>query len=89
MNEKMRQEAINKNFEAFKQILPTIIETHRGKFALLKDQEIIEFFDTAKDAFLAGKKLYNDDVFSVQEVTDTFADLGYYSHAMHQRPSDQ
>ena len=41
-------------------------------------------FDTARDAYLAGQKLYPDALFSVQEVTDTPADLGFFSHAMPQ-----
>lgn len=81
----MRQQAINKNYEAFKAKLPSIIDSHRGKFALIKDEEIIEYFDTAKDALLAAQKLYGNEVFSIQEVTDAVIDLGYYSHAVPKR----
>ena len=62
------------------------MEAHRGKFALMRDGQIIEFFDTARDAYVAGQKLYKQDqLFSVQEVIETPADLGFFSHALSQR----
>src|SRR5207237_209180 len=50
---------IENNFKAFEQKLPNLLPTHRGKFALMRDGEIIEFFDTARDAFIAGQKIYD------------------------------
>jgi len=77
---------IERNYKAFAEKLPTLLSTHRGKFALMHDGEIIEFFDTARDAYLTGQQLYSDHLFSVQEVIDTPVDLGFFSHAVHQRP---
>ena len=77
------QEAVDSNFEAFKQLLPELLKTHPNKFALLRDGKAVEFFDSARDAMVYGQKEFRDGLFSVQEVADTVADLGYFSHAMH------
>ncbi len=76
------QDQIRKNYEAFAKKLPTLSEEQRGKFALMRDQEIIAFFDTAADASIAGGKLYQDGLFSVQEVTGSSINLGFYSYAL-------
>ena len=75
------QQTIDKNYEAFKQKLPSIIAAHAGKFALMRNQEIVDFFDTDRDAVVAGNALYNDGEFTVQEVTQTPVNLGYFSYA--------
>lgn len=73
---------VDQNFEAFKAILPEILDAHRGKFALMRDQKILDYFDTARDAFLAARGQSADNRFSIQEVTDEQLDLGYFSHAL-------
>ena len=78
-----RQQAVDRNFDAFRAMLPELMKTHGGKFALLRDGEAVEFFDTARDAMIFGQKTYSDGLFSVQEVTDRVVDLGYFSHAVH------
>ena len=79
----LHEQQIQRNYEAFVAQLPHLVVTHRGKFALMHDGEIIEFFDTARDAYVAGQKLFPDDqLFSVQEIVETPIDLGYFSHAM-------
>jgi hypothetical protein len=76
---------VRRNYEAFMQKLPELLPVQRGKFALMHDASIVEFFDTAPDAFRAGKKLYAEGSFSIQEVTDSVADLGFLSHALPER----
>jgi hypothetical protein len=78
----LHRQQIESNYEAFQKELPNLIQTHRGKFALMHDGKIVEFFDTARDAFVAGQKLFEDKLFSVQEVVDTPVDLGFFSHAL-------
>jgi hypothetical protein len=81
-----RRDQLDRNYQAFASQLPTLLAAHRGKFALMRDGQIIEFFDTARDAYVAGNTLYKDDrLFSVQEVTDSPIDLGFFSHAVPQR----
>ncbi len=76
------QEQIQKNYEAFEQQLSTLLIAHRGKFALMRDGEIVEFYDTARDAFVTGQKLFKDGLFSIQEVVETPVNLGFFSHAL-------
>jgi hypothetical protein len=57
---------VEKNYEAFRGQLPSLMTSHRGKFALMRNEQIIEFFDTARDAYKAGQKLFPDDhLFSI------------------------
>jgi hypothetical protein len=76
--EEVRTE-VQRNYEAFTKELPTLLTTHRGKFALMHDGAIIDFFDTARDAYVAGQRLYSNRLFSVQEVKAGAVDLGHYS----------
>ena len=79
------QEQIEQNYRIFEQQLPQLLARYRGKFALMRDGKIVAFFDTARDAFIAGQKLFaQDNLFSIQEVTATPIDLGWFSHALPQ-----
>jgi hypothetical protein len=74
---------VEQNYAAFMKELPSLLPTQRGKFALMRQGKIVEFFDTARDAHVAGRELYKTDgLYSVQEVTDVSADLGFFSHAI-------
>ena len=75
---------IRANYEAFHKQLPDIIESHRGQYALMRDAKIVQFYDTPRDAVLVGQQNYSDGKFSVQEVTDTPIDLGFFSNAVSQ-----
>ncbi len=77
-----REQEIRKNYEAFKRMLPSLAVSHPGKFALMRGGEIVEIFDTANDAYRAGMKLFEDGLFSVQEITEAPVDLGFYSHTV-------
>ena len=77
-----KQTQVDINYQAFEKKLPELIVTHRGKFALMRDGEIIEFFDTARDAYVAGQKILSDSVFSIQEIVETPIDLGFFSYAV-------
>ena len=80
------QEQVETNYRAFQEKLASLAAAHRGKFALMRDGQIIEFFDTARDAYVAGQKVFQQDrLFSIQEVIETPVDLGFFSHAMPQR----
>jgi len=86
MAESIRQQQVEINYKAFQEKLPSLLTTHRGKFALMRDGQIIDFFDTPRDAYIAGQKIFQQDqLFSIQEVIETPIDLGFFSHAMSQR----
>ena len=62
-----QQEQVDRNYNAFVKRLPELMQSHGGKFALMRDGAIVAFFDTARDAYVAGQELYKQDsYFSVQ-----------------------
>ncbi|HLH76100.1 MAG TPA: hypothetical protein VKV28_04760 [Candidatus Binataceae bacterium] len=79
------KDEVRRNYEAFRRLLPNLLVSHRGKFALLHDGQVVEFFDTAGDAYKVGLKNYGQSKFSIQEVTDGSVDLGFYTHAVPER----
>ncbi len=78
-----KQEEVDRNFVFFQEELPKLLSHHRSKFALIRDRKIEGFYDTAVDAQTAGSKLFEDNLFSIQQVTGDVADLGFYSHGVH------
>ena len=80
-----KREEVRKNYEAFMRQLPELLAAHKGKFALMHSGVIVEYFDTPGDAHRAGQKLFTDGLFSIQEVTDSPVDLGFFSHALRHR----
>ncbi len=79
-----RQEMVDKNYQAFRKMLPTLLATHRGKYALMRDEKVVEYFDSMRDALIYGRDHFPDGLYSVQQVTESAEDLGYFSHAMPQ-----
>jgi hypothetical protein len=77
-------EQVNRNYEAFREILPTLLPEHLGRFALMRDGGVVGLFDTAMEAYTAGKMQFGLGNFSMQKIIDRPVDLGYFSHAMHQ-----
>jgi hypothetical protein len=78
------QEEVDQNFEFFQgELIQLLSSNHVGKFALVRDRKIIGFYDTANDAYTSAESLYEDGLFSIQQVTSDIADLGFYSHAVH------
>ena len=77
MNEQKILSVSEKEVEQILKILPEL------ELALMHDGKIVEFFDTARDAFVAGQALFKPDhCFSIQEVIQGPIDLGFYSHAV-------
>lgn len=75
-----RKAEIHRNYRAFKEMLPSLMAEHSGKFVLLRDKKIIDYFDSSLDAIEYADKEYTDGMYSIQEVTDRVVDLGYFSH---------
>jgi hypothetical protein len=72
------------NYAAFRRVLPNIIDSHRGRYALMCDGNVEGFYQTYQDACLAGDKYLESKgkKYSVQEVTNRKVDLGFYSHVV-------
>jgi len=80
-----QEQEVERNFKVFAEMLDGLIEKHEGRWALLRAGALVEVFDTIRDAHAAAWKLYSDDRFSVQEITNKPVDLGFYSYAGYQR----
>ena len=77
-----REEQIKNNFEVFIEQLPELLKTHKGKYAVMKDRKITNFFDSLEDAHKKAEMDYKDGIFSIQQVKEMPTDLGYFSHAV-------
>lgn len=74
-------EEIAHNFDFFQRTLADHLCTHPGKFALLKSQQVIGFFDTPGEADRIGWSRYSDRTYSIQQVTPQPVELGLYANA--------
>lgn len=79
-----QQQEVDHNFEIFQKKLENneIASDLFGKFALMKNGKIIDYFNTSEDANKAGNIAYDDKLFSIQEVSAKIVNLGYYSYAV-------
>jgi hypothetical protein len=82
--DRARQAAeVDRNYDAFTRMLGSILAEHRDQLALMRDGEVIGYFDTPRAALRAASELFPDGIFSLQEVTDEPIDLGFWSHVGH------
>ena len=82
---KKQQKEVDRNFEIFQEKMKNneIEQEFYGKFALMKDGKIVDYFNTWSDAKKAGQLAYKEDsIFSIQEVTNDSINLGFYSYAV-------
>ncbi len=82
MDQQEARKQVDRNYEAFLAMLPSILPLHQDKYALLKDGVAVGFYTTLEDAYMTANQFYKDQPFSVQKVTDTPVDLGFFSHAV-------
>ena len=80
MNENLQRE-IDANFEVFQKMLPELQRREADRWALMRHGECVDFYDTLRDAQTAGHALYEDGIFSVQQVSTDIVDLGRFSRA--------
>lgn len=73
----------DRNYEAFRKVLPDLLKSYPGKFALMHDGEVVDFFSSLGDAVKFGKERFGDNNFSVQEVTSQTASLGFHSYGLY------
>jgi hypothetical protein len=72
---------VDSNYDAFVAQLPNILDRRRGQYALLHQQQIVEYYDGALEAASEGYRRFGEGAYSVQEVTDESDNLGFYSYA--------
>ncbi len=80
MDTKRQNEEVDRNYDAFMRILGDLLPEHRDEYALMRDGEIVGFFVKPGDAYREGLARFEDEIFSLQEVTDEPIDLGFWSH---------
>lgn len=82
-NNDLLNEQISSNYRAFQKVIyPNLDASYTGKYVVLKDGEMIQAFDTARDAVLFGQAEYPDGLFSIQHVSTVVVDQGYFQHAV-------
>lgn len=80
-----KRDAIAQNYEAFEKMLPGLLKTAKGKFALLRDCELVGIFDSASAAHFAAVDRFDDNLFSVQKIEESAVSLGFFSYARYCR----
>ena len=71
---------VDRNYDKFARILGELLSNHRDQLALMRDGQVVGFYDTPREALEAASALFPDGIFSIQEVTDEPIDLGFWSH---------
>lgn len=74
------QDQAEANYRWFKDHLDDLMTAHRGRHALLHDQDAKGFFASSLEAIKVGLVKYGEGNFSVESVDDTIEDLGFFSH---------
>jgi hypothetical protein len=75
---------IDRNFDFFQRNLSQFLPTDLGRFALLRNCSVVQFCGTPFEAEMAGEAQFPDGIYSIQEVTDSPVDLGFFTYAFDQ-----
>jgi len=62
--------ALEKEFQAFKQKLPELLRTMKGKFILIHGDEVVSSWDDENAAYTAGCQKFGIDPFLVMLVVE-------------------
>jgi hypothetical protein len=85
MDRTQLEHEVDANYDAFLHHLPEFMRKHANQTALMRQGSVVAFYPTLSDALVAGRKQFEDGIYSVQEVTDRPIDLGFSSHAVYPR----
>jgi len=72
---------IERNYAAFKDIMPALLADAEGQYALMRNQELCGVYASPGEAERAGYQLFGDELYSIQLVSSKPVDLGFYSYA--------
>ena len=61
---------LDREFQTFQENKQNLVKNHKGKFVLIKDDEIIGIFENELDAVNQGNEQFKDSHFLVNEITD-------------------
>jgi hypothetical protein len=60
MSDQAVRDQVDKNYEAFLHLLPSILPLHQDKYALMKDGVVVGFYSTLEDATKALAQILED-----------------------------
>jgi hypothetical protein len=72
---------IDANFDFFQRSLGSFLPQYDGKFALIKNCTVVRFYDNEFEAEAEGEERFADGLYSIQQVSEKPADLGFFSYA--------
>lgn len=72
---------VDRNYDFFQRHITTYLPEQTGRYALLRDRKVIGFYDDPGEAAAEGARRFQDNIFSIQEVSTAPIDLGLYSYA--------
>ena len=76
-----RERELDRNYDYFQQHISEFARANAGRFALLRHQQLVQFFDTLADAVTYADAHFPDRLFSVQPVEPDPVDLGFIGRA--------
>ena len=82
---KAAHKEVDANYEFFKKMLPKWRNKKMPAYAnyvLLHHQQLVDFFESEKDAVRTGERDYGWGNFSVQAIKEVPIDLGFQSHVL-------
>lgn len=78
MTSAVQRRQVDDNYDFFQRRLAALLPEHRDEYVLIRDRQIVDFFEDVGDAYRAGLARFPDQVFSIQEVSDEPVDLGIF-----------
>lgn len=90
VTKEQKQKEVDENFKYFEEHLLEIQRRSDGNpYVLLHDKKVISYHKSFAAAVQEGRRLYQDHLYSVQEVANTIADLGFQGYALFHSQSDE
>lgn len=67
----------DENYTAFMDMLPDLLKEHAGRWVVLRQGELIDFYDSMGEALKAGETRFADKDFSIQQVSGSIVALNW------------
>ena len=81
MSDPVQRREIDANYDFLQRQLATVLPERRGQYALIKSCRFEGFYDKPGEAYREALARFDDELFSIQEVTDQPLQLGFFSLA--------
>lgn len=72
---------VTSNYEVFLSDISTLLPESRGKYVVYRHQHMVGIFDNFYNALTHCALKYEDQLYSIQEITDEPLDTGTFYHA--------